>query len=95
GLTPRIDQSGESEKQLRITKAGNADLRRLLVNCAQHALGHFGKDSDLRQSGMRICERGASIAKRKAVVATARRIAVTMVAVWKSGTPYQPFRNAA
>jgi len=95
GLTPKADQSGESEKQLRITKAGNADLRRLLVNCAQHALGRFGRDSDLRESGLRICERGASIARRKAVVATARKLAVTMIAVWKSGKPYEPFRQAA
>jgi len=95
GLTPRIDQSGDSDKQLRITKAGNADLRRLLVNCAQHVLGVFGKESDLRNSGLRLCERGAGIAKRKAVVATARKIAVTMVAVWKSGKPYEPFGKAA
>jgi len=95
GLTPRMDQSGASEKQLRITKAGNRDLRRLLVNCAQHVLGVFGKDCDLRESGLRICERGASIAKKKAVIATARKIAVAMIAIWKSGEPCQPFRNAA
>lgn len=95
GLTPRMDQSGETDKQLRITKAGNADMRKLLVNCAQHVLGVFGKESDLRESGLRLCERGAGIAKKKAVVATARKIAVTMVAVWKSGEPYKPFRDAA
>jgi len=95
GLTPRMDQSGASEKQLRITKAGNGDLRKLLVNCAQHVLGVFGKDCDLRESGLRLCERGAGIAKKKAVVATARKIAVTMLAVWKSGEAYEPFRNAA
>lgn len=95
GLTPKMDQSGDTDKQLRITKAGNADMRKLLVNCAQHVLGVFGKDSDLRESGLRLCERGAGIAKRKAVVATARKIAVTMVAVWKSGQPYKPFRDAA
>jgi len=95
GLTPRIDQSGASEKQLRITKAGNGDLRKLLVNGAQHVLGVFGKDCDLRESGLRLCERGASIAKKKAVIATARKMAVTMVALWKSGEAYEPFRNAA
>ena len=34
GMTPRRDQSGDCDKQLPITKAGNAMLRRLLVNCA-------------------------------------------------------------
>ena len=36
GLTPRRDQSGEIDKQLRITKAGNPYLRRLLVGAAQY-----------------------------------------------------------
>ena len=94
GLTPRMDQSGASEKQLRITKAGNADLRKLLVNCAQHVLGVFGKDCDMREAGLGLCERGGSIAKRKAVVATARKIAVRMVAIWKSGEAYEAFRNS-
>jgi len=65
GLSPRRDQSGETDKQLRITKAGNAQLRCLLVNCSHYILGPFGPPSDLRESGERIYQRGAGIAKKK------------------------------
>ena len=43
GLVPRRDQSGESDPQLRITKAGDAYLRRLLVSAAQYIMGHSGQ----------------------------------------------------
>ena len=52
GLTPRRDQSGEVDKQLRITKAGDEYLRRLLISCAHYILGAFGEDSDLRRWGL-------------------------------------------
>jgi transposase len=39
GLTPRRDQSGDVDKQLSITKAGNKYLRHLLVGCAQYIFG--------------------------------------------------------
>ena len=42
GLTPRKDQSGDSDPQLGITKQGNGLLRRLLVQCAQQLLGGAG-----------------------------------------------------
>ena len=95
GLTPRIDQSGDTNKQLRITKAGNTELRCLLVNCSHYILGRFGPDSDLREAGLRICARGGSISKKKAAIATARKLAVTMMAIWQSGCSYQPLRTAA
>ena len=54
GLTPRRDQSGETDKELRITKAGNGYLRRLLVGSAHYIMGPFGPDCELRRFGMRI-----------------------------------------
>jgi hypothetical protein len=39
--TPRRHQSGSIEQQLRISKAGNKQLRSLLVQCAQYLLGRF------------------------------------------------------
>ena len=39
GLVPRRDQSGGTDKSLRITKCGNAYLRRLLVGSAHYILG--------------------------------------------------------
>jgi transposase len=48
-LVPKLDQSGEHDPQLHITKTGNGYLRRRLVHSAHYILGHFGQDSDLRR----------------------------------------------
>lgn len=90
GLCPKRDQSGNCDKQLRITKAGDSYLRRLLVSVAQYILGHFGKDCALREFGLKLCERGGPRAKKKAVVAVARKLAVLMISLWKSGADYDP-----
>lgn len=89
GLVPRRDQSGNTDKQLPITKAGNAQLRCLLVNCAHYILGPFGPPSHLRAAGERIATRGGKSAKKRAVIATARKLAVTLLALWKSGADYE------
>jgi transposase len=93
GMTPRRDQSGETDKQLRISKAGNAELRRLLVGCAHYILGRFGPDCDLRRFGQRLMLRGGKNAKRRAVVAVARKLAVLLHRLWVSGTTYDPLWN--
>jgi transposase len=90
GLTPAKDQSGESDPQKRISKAGDSFLRRLLVQCAHYILGPFGQDSDLRRWGLRLAERGGKAAKKKAVVAVARKLAVLLHRLWVSGKDYQP-----
>lgn len=92
GLVPRRDQSGQSEKQLPITKAGNAVVRRLLVNCAQYILGQFGPECELREFGLRIAAQGGKNAKRRAVVAVARKLAVLLHRLWVDpSTPHDPF----
>ena len=88
GLVPRRDQSGNTDKQLPITKAGNTHLRCLLVNCAHYILGPFGPPSHLREAGLRIAARGGKSGKKRAVIATARKLAVTLLALWKSGADY-------
>lgn len=93
GLVPRRDQSGNSDKQLPISKAGNSDLRRLLVQSAQYILGRFGPDCDLREYGLRLAARGGKAAKKKAVIATARKLAVLMLVLWKTGQTYEPTRK--
>jgi transposase len=90
GMTPRRDQSGESDKQLRITKAGDRYLRRLLVQSAQYILGAFGEDSNLRRFGLKIMERGGKNAKKRAVVAVARKLAVLLHRLWVTGEVYDP-----
>lgn len=93
-LVPRRDQSGQSDKQLPISKAGNRNVRRLLVQCAQYILGHFGPDCDLRRYGLALAAKGAKGAKRKAIVAVSRKLAVLMLVLWKNAQSYEPLRNA-
>lgn len=91
GLTPRRDQSGTLDKPLPISKAGNKYLRRLLIGSANYILGPYGPDCDLRRYGERIAKKGNQIAKRKAKVAVARKLAVLLHYLWKTGDQYRPF----
>ena len=91
GLCPKRDQSGETDKELRISKSGDRYLRRLLVSAAQYILGPFGPQSALRDYGMRLAEAGTAKAKKRAVVAVARKLAVLLLSLWKSRQPYEPF----
>jgi transposase len=93
GLTPRRDQSGQTDKQLPITKQGNTYMRSLLVGCAHYIMGPFGKDCDLRRHGMRIAGAGGKNAKRRAVVAVARKLAVLLHRMWASQSVYEPLRR--
>lgn len=91
GLRPRRDQSGEVDKQLRVTRAGDVYLRSLLVGCAQYILGPFGPDTALRRWGLSIAQRGGRGAKKRAVVAVARKLSVIMHRLWVTGETYRPF----
>jgi len=91
GLVPDRDQSGDSDKELSISKAGNKYLRQLLVQCAQYLIGHFGPDCALREHGLKLVARGGKAAKKKATIAIARKLAVMMIAMWKNGGEYQPY----
>lgn len=93
GLRPRQRESGDQAPQLPITKAGDVYLRVLLVQAAQYILGPFGKDSDLRRYGEAIAARGGKNAKKRAVVAVARKLAVMLHRLWVSGEPYDPLRS--
>jgi transposase len=94
GLTPRRRQSGDTDQQLRISKAGNPHLRTLLVQCAQYLLGRFGPDSDLKRWGAQMAVRGGKNSKKRAVVAVARKLAVLMHRLWVTGEQYEPLRNS-
>jgi transposase len=90
GLCPRRDQSGGTDKQLRISKCGDGLLRRLLVSAAQYILGPFGPACALRQYGEHLQGSGSAREKKRAVVAVARRLAVLLLSLWKHGTAYEP-----
>src|SRR6266542_1939585 len=90
GLVPGRKQSGGSDPQRRITKQGDGCLRRLLVNAAHYILGPFGPDCDLRRFGSRIASRGGKFAKKRAVVAVARKLAILLHHLWRSAEVYEP-----
>jgi len=94
GLVPARDRSGERDPQKRISKEGDEMLRRLLVSGAHYILGPFGSDSDLRRHGQKIAARGGKNAKKRAVVAVARKLSVLLHSLWISGEVYEPLRNA-
>jgi transposase len=93
GLVPKQEDSGESQPQLGISKAGDTMVRRLLVGSAQYILGPFGPDTDLRRYGLRLCERGGKNAKKRAAVAVARKLAVLLHRLWVTGEVYEPQRR--
>jgi transposase len=68
-------------------------VRKLLVGSAQYILGPFRPDTDLRRYGLRLCERGGKNAKKRAVVAVARKLAVLLHRLWVTGEVYEPLRN--
>ena len=95
GLVPRRRQSGDLDPSLRISKAGDGYLRRLLVNCAHYITGPLGPDCDLRRFGHRLAPPGTKVRKKRAVVAVARKLAVLLVRLWQIGATYEPLRQSA
>jgi transposase len=94
GLRPKRSQSGQSEPELRITKEGDGYLRKLLVQGAQYILGRRGPDTDLKRWGTRLAQ-GGKRAKKRAVVAVARKLAILLHKLWSGGEVYEPLRNNA
>jgi hypothetical protein len=93
-LQPGRRNSGESEPQMHISKEGDPYLRTLLVQGAHHILGPLGADSDLRRWGLKLAERGGKNGKKRAVITTARKLAVLLHRLWMSGEVYEPLRNS-
>jgi transposase len=95
GLRPKQRESGQRAPQLGITKTGDSLLRRLATQCAQHVLGPFGKDSALRRWGMSLALRGGKNAKKRAVIAVARKLVILMHRIWITQEIYEPLRGVA
>lgn len=94
GLACRRSQSGDKDPELRITKAGDPALRFLLVQAAHYILGPFGPDTDLKRWGLALATRGRKNARKRAVVAVARKLGVLLHRLWVTGTVYEPLRNS-
>lgn len=93
GLRPKRSSSGESEPQLRITKEGDLYLRKMLVQAAHCVLGRPGPDTDLKRWGLKLCARGGKNAKKRALVAVARKLAILLHRLWVTGEVYEPLRQ--
>jgi transposase len=92
GLRPKRDQSGERDPRLGITKTGNERLRKTLVHSAHYILGPFGPDTDLRRWGLKLAAGGRN-AKKRAIVAVARKLAVLMHRLLVDQKDYEPLRQ--
>src|SRR2546425_5454313 len=90
---PGRRNSGQSEPQ-HIRKEGDPYLRTLWVQGAQHILGPFGVDCDLRRWGLKLGERGGRNGKKRAIIAVARKLAVLLHPLWVSGGVYAALRNS-
>src|SRR5664279_4153879 len=110
GLTRKQRDSGDSEPELGISKAGDQLLRRLLVQGAHCILRQGAPDSDLRAWGMERLQnggkdggkdggkngknkKGSKNAKKKTIVAIARKLAVLLHRLWVTGEVYDPQYN--
>ncbi len=94
GLRPKQSDSGEKEPQLRITKEGDLYLRKLLVQGAHSVLRRKAPDTDLKRWGLELGKRGGKNAKKRAVVAVARKLAILLHRLWVTGEVYEPLRNS-
>jgi transposase len=94
GLRPRRGQSGQSDPQLRITKEGDGYLRKMLVQGAHRILSPRSPDTDLKRWGAKLAERGGKNAKKRAVVAVARKLGILLHRLWVTGEVYEPLRNS-
>lgn len=94
GLRPKQSQSGESDPQLGITKEGDVYLRKLLVQGAHRILARRSPDTDLKRWGWKLAERGGKNAKKRAIVAVARKLGILLHRLWVTAEVYEPLRNA-
>lgn len=86
GLVPRTYQSGESERRGRISKHGSRDLRSLLYLAGLGTLRANTRASWLKSWGQAIAQRRG---RKRAAIAVARRLAVTLHRMWMSGEPFR------
>ena len=93
GLQPKQRDSGNSQPQLGISKTGDGLLRSLLVQGAHCILRKTAPDCDLRAWGLSKIASGGKNAKRRTVVAVARKLAVLLHTLWANGEVYDPLYN--
>jgi transposase len=88
GLTTRRYQSGEVDYDGHISRRGDSHLRALLYEAATTVLTRVAADSDLRTWGLAL---RAKIGFKRATIAVARKLAVIMHSMLKSGRQFQRY----
>jgi transposase len=86
GLTPTQYSSGEIQRQGRISKKGSKHTRCLLVEAATTLLTRCQIWSKLKAWGLKLMRK---IGKKKAIIAVARKLAVTMHKMLITGKPFE------
>jgi transposase len=81
GLTPKRFQSGDVDWSGRISKQGDKAMRALLVDAAATLIRNIKRFSALKSWAIRLAGRKGF---RKAAIASARKIAVLLLTLWKS-----------
>lgn len=90
-IRERRHQSGEMDWSGRISKWGDGSMRSLLFEAASALINRVRKFSALKSWGVRLAGRCGFA---KAAVATARKLAVLMPTLWKSGTDFKWTKEA-
>jgi transposase len=86
GFTPRQYQSGDVDRSGRISKYGDTLARILLYEAAVVIMTRVKKASGLKDWALAIAKRSGT---GKARVALARKLAVILHCVWRSGKPFR------
>jgi transposase len=94
GLRPKQSESGERQPELRITKEGDVYLRKLLVQGAHCIMNGRAPDTDLKRWGTKLAGRGGKNARKRAIVAVARKLGILLHHLWVTGEVYEPLRNS-
>ena len=91
GLTPRRYQSGETNYSGRISKCGDTPMRALLFEAATCLIRKVKRFSPMKSWAVRLARRRGI---KKATVATARKLAVILLAIWRDGTEFRSAKEA-
>jgi hypothetical protein len=88
-----MSQLSKDQQMTHRCRIGAADtyLRKTLVQCAQYILGPFAPDSAIRKWGLSLAGRGGKGAKRRAIIAVARKLSILLHRIWVTQQPYCPF----
>ena len=94
GLRPKRSESGQSQPQLHITKEGDVYLRRLLVQGAHRIVSSRSPETDLKRWGLKLAARGGNNARKRAIVAVARKLGILLHRLWVTAEVYEPLRHS-